>query len=472
MGRDVLVWLASVVLVGSVVARAQVQPTVGRSESGSGFKFDNVPAPSKSDAAAKATITVVDGTRDRNGGDVAVLNDGVIPRVDDQPRANFFFAAGTDGGRLLIDLGAAIDVKQVNTYSWHPAARGPQVYKLYGSDGSGDNFTKEPKRGTDPAAAGWKLVASVDTRPEEGEPGGQYAASVADPNGNLGKFRYLLMDVSPTEQEDGFGNTFYSEIDVVDAAAAEAPVAAAPAPEGRGNRNRGGGDRTLWQGDGPADPNGPKPISAKTGTGHEIVFDFSEAPELADWVTTELQPICVDWYPKIVAMLPSEGYEAPRKFTVYFRKNYRGVAAAAGNRIVCSIDWFKNNLEGEAAGAVVHEMVHVVQQYGRRPGAQRNPGWLVEGVADYIRWFLYEPESARPRPRADRANYNDSYRTTGHFLDYLMKKYDKEIVKKLNAAMRQGKYSEELWKELTGKTAEELGQEWKQTLGGAAEAAK
>ena len=462
---------ASVALAGLAPARAEVEPVVARGgEGGAAFKFDNVPAPSKSDAASKATVTVVDGTRDQNGGDVAVLTDGIVPRVDDQPRANFFFAAGTDGGRLLIDLGSAVDVKQVNTYSWHPAARGPQVYKLYGSDGSGEGFAREPKRGTDPQQAGWKLVATVDSRPKGGEPGGQYAVSVADPRGNLGKFRYLLMDVSPTQQEDGFGNTFYSEIDAVDAAAKEPPVAATAAAEGRGNRNRGGGggnDRSLWQGDGPADPNGPPPVTANTATGHEIVFDFSEAPELKDWVTTKLQPICVEWYPKIVAMLPSEGYEAPKKFTIYFRKNYRGVAAAAGNRIVCSIDWFRNNLDGEAAGAVVHEMVHVVQQYGRRPGARRNPGWLVEGVADYIRWFDYEPESARPKPRADRANYDDSYRTTGHFLDYLTKKYDKEIVKKLNAAMREGKYSDDLWKEITGRTADELGQEWKQTLSGA-----
>ena len=36
----------------------------------------------------------------------------------------------------------------------------------------------------------------------------------------------------------------------------------------------------------------------------------------------------------------------------------------------------------------MHELVHVVQQYRRRP-----PGWLVEGIPDYIRWYLYEPQS-------------------------------------------------------------------------------
>ena len=46
----------------------------------------------------------------------------------------------------------------------------------------------------------------------------------------------------------------------------------------------------------------------------------------------------------------------------------------------------------------------------------------------------------------------------------MTEKHDKDLVRKLNAAMREGKYKEEIWKELTGKTVEELGQEWKRSL--------
>ena len=73
------------------------------------------------------------------------------------------------------------------------------------------------------------------------------------------------------------------------------------------------------------------------------------------------------------------------------------MAATGGTRVTCAAEWFRRNLEGEAKGAVVHELVHVVQQYGRarrnNPDATRPPGWLVEGIPDYIRWFLYEPQS-------------------------------------------------------------------------------
>jgi hypothetical protein len=106
-----------------------------------------------------------------------------------------------------------------------------------------------------------------------------------------------------------------------------------------------------------------------------------------------------------------------------------------------------------------------VQRYGRTRGGTRNPGWLVEGIADYIRWFKYEPKPTGTRPRnPDRAKYTDSYRTTAGFLNFVVEKHDKEIVPKLNAAMRQGKYSADLWKEYTGKTADELWKEYVATL--------
>ena len=47
--------------------------------------------------------------------------------------------------------------------------------------------------------------------------GGQYGVSVADSNGAaIGRYRYLLFDIFRTESDDAFGNTFYSEIAVVE----------------------------------------------------------------------------------------------------------------------------------------------------------------------------------------------------------------------------------------------------------------
>src|SRR6185436_15169029 len=152
-------------------------------------------------------------------------------------------------------------------------------------------------------------------------------------------------------------------------------------------------------------------------------MDTTIAPDLTEWAEKELAPVVQQWYPKIVKMLPSEGYEAPTNVTIRFRDDMGGTpASAGGGRINCNAGWFKRNLKGEARGSVVHEMVHVVQNYGlaRRanPNATRMPGWLVEGLADYIRWFLYEPESkgAEITPRNfERAKFDASYRVTGNF---------------------------------------------------------
>jgi hypothetical protein len=233
-----------VILLSTFSAWAEVKTLVEHNDNDhatADFKFKNIPAPAKDDAGTKAKITIVDGVKDDNSGDTAKLNDGKGPSEHDQPDENFFFNYDTAGGRLLFDLGAPANVRQVNTYSWHPSTRGPQLYKLYASDGSGNGFNAQPKAGVDPAKAGWKLIASVDTRPKAGEEGGgQYGVSISDPAGDLGKFRYLLFDIARTGADEHFDNTFYSELDIVTdapAAKAEARVAAAVVVADAGGQN-------------------------------------------------------------------------------------------------------------------------------------------------------------------------------------------------------------------------------------------
>jgi hypothetical protein len=178
------------------------------------------------------------------------------------------------------------------------------------------------------------------------------------------------------------------------------------------------------------------------------------------------------WYPKIVAMLPSDDYSAPTNFSVKIRPG-NGVAATGGNRITANANWLKRELEGEAIGALLHEEVHVVQQYrgGRRnnPDYKRAPGWLVEGIPDYIRWFLYEPTSHGAdatyfRTRKNlKLSYDGLYRISANFLNYAIDTYGKnqDLLGKVNAACRQGKYSDDLWKEMTGKSIQELNGAWR-----------
>jgi len=175
------------------------------------FKFKTISSPVKDDAAANAKLMLIDGELDQGSAELSALVDGRLPNDEDEPGANVFFRAGSSGGRFRMDFTTPIDIARVNTYSWHPNSRGPQLYKLYGADGTEPKFNPDPKRGVDPATCGWKLIALVSTLPEKGDDGGQYAASVSD----VGTYRYLLFDCYVTELYDNFGNTFYSEIDVI-----------------------------------------------------------------------------------------------------------------------------------------------------------------------------------------------------------------------------------------------------------------
>jgi len=175
------------------------------------FRFKNIVSPMKDDAASTAKLTLIDGELDAGSAELSALTDGRLPSDEDEPGANVFFRAGSSGGRFRMDFGTAIDIARVNSYSWHPNTRGPQLYKLYAADDSAPQLNLNPKRGVDPASCGWKLIALVSTLSHEGDEGGQYAASVSD----VGKYRYLLFDCYITEYQDNWGNTFYSEIDVI-----------------------------------------------------------------------------------------------------------------------------------------------------------------------------------------------------------------------------------------------------------------
>jgi hypothetical protein len=207
---------------------------------------------------------------------------------------------------------------------------------------------------------------------------------------------------------------------------------------------------------GPANPPAPdrKPPVDPARHAVTVELDSSEAPEMEAWGKTT-QHILEQWYATVVEALPSEGFLPPKKI-VFTIRGGRGIAETGGSHIVAHAGWFKAHPEDR--GAIVHEMVHVVQAYGGR----RCPGWLVEGIADYVRFWIYEPGAPRHRVDPQRDHYTNGYQTTGAFLAWLVKTYDKEIVAKLNAACRQGQYKDELFQQYTGKDLAAL---WKEFAG-------
>lgn len=133
--------------------------------------------------------------------------------------------------------------------------------------------------------------------------------------------------------------------------------------------------------------------------------------------------------------------------------SYSGVAYAHNGKITISSEWLRKNPKD--LDVITHEIMHIVQGYPPNSG----PGWLTEGVADYVR-YLYgvDNEGAKwslPNFTAEQS-YENSYRITARFLLWISKNYNERFVIHLDDRMRKNSYSATLWKEYTGKTLDEL----------------
>lgn len=436
-------------LVGGIpsILAAETRVTLQASNSTQTFEGNSILPPAINDSGAHAQWKVLFGQVDRNAGPLNTIFDGSIPEDADQPQKNFFFAGGTKRAMLAADLGEPVGVREMTTYSWHPGVRALQVYTAYAAEGSEPNFAFPQSVEEDPQARGWKKLATVDTRTQSRQ-GGQHAARIDNPGATLGHFRHLLWVIEPSKSNDPFGQTFFSEIDVI--------------------TDR---DKTVER----IPPTATQSIQFATEDGrYHFTLDTTKAPMLSAWAEEKLKPVIIEWYPKVVSMLPSPDYTAADHVRFEFQPDtkMKGTPAyASGSTITLNTDWFRRELDREARGAVVHEMVHVVQRYPGRSraslGVVAPPGWIVEGIPDYIRWFLYEPQTrgAILSKRAlAKAKHDASYRTSANFIDWVIREKDRDgkLLEKLNAAARQGTYRSELWKELTGSTEEELAQAWRE----------
>lgn len=196
-------------------------------DSTAAFKFPTIEPPSDKDYAdasqGHASIRILRGKLHVNSGPPAVLLDGRGQSTADSPAQSFFFSDNTSG-MVLVRLGRSVNVRKVNTYSWHqdhdrPAIRirATQKYLLYGSN------DPEPPGVDHGIGNGWTLIARVNTdeffgMPEAEARPAQQGVSISAGQGPIGQYRYLLWDVRPTrsntETEPCTDNTFYGEFDV------------------------------------------------------------------------------------------------------------------------------------------------------------------------------------------------------------------------------------------------------------------
>ena len=180
----------------------------------------------------------------------------------------------------------------------------------------------------------------------------------------------------------------------------------------------------------------------------KVVTDSSDMPEAAPWLDAAKSTV-QQWFSPICQLLASQKYMAPKQIKLVVKKTLEAPAYTVGDTITVDGAWISTHPND--LGMIVHELTHVIQAYPDGP----KPGWLVEGIADYVRWWRYEPSPQVPR-FGPNATYHDSYRTTAAFLAWVSEHFDQRIVPALDLAMRNGQDPEPLFKQLTGHTEQEL----------------
>ena len=142
-----------------------------------------------------------------------------------------------------------------------------------------------------------------------------------------------------------------------------------------------------------------------------------------------------------------------QKVQLIIDPSYDGVAATANATIRCSPKWLKEHPED--IDVITHEAMHIVQDYHKGP----TPGWLTEGIADYVR-FKYGVNNEKGDwslpPYKSTQHYTNAYRVTARFLVWVEENVDNKIIDEMNKAAYSGLYKEILWQKYTGKTLDQL----------------
>jgi hypothetical protein len=155
-------------------------------------------------------------------------------------------------------------------------------------------------------------------------------------------------------------------------------------------------------------------------------------------------------YPKLAKEYNPKTLKA---VTFFIDTAYKGVAATSNGVIIYSPVYMSKH-PGDI-DVVTHEGMHIVQNYGRSVG----PGWLTEGIADYVRYkFGIDNPGAKwtlPELKPEHS-YKNSYRITARFFVWMEKTVKPGMIKTIDQQLRDHTYTAESWNKLTGKNLDEL----------------
>ena len=183
--------------------------------------------------------------------------------------------------------------------------------------------------------------------------------------------------------------------------------------------------------------------------GYELTFESNYAA-LDPALKQRLISTFFEVYPKLAK---EYNPNTLKKVSFLVDTSYDGVAAASDGKVVYSSMWMDKHPED--IDVVTHEVMHIVQDYGNSVG----PGWLTEGIADYVRFkFGIDNAGAKwvlPALKPEH-HYQNSYRITARFFHWIEKNVKAGTVKAVDASLRDHSYTPAIWTTLTGKDLDML----------------
>src|SRR5437773_7936733 len=184
--------------------------------------------------------------------------------------------------------------------------------------------------------------------------------------------------------------------------------------------------------------------------------DFSEAPEMKE-LAERTRRIGNAMYPRVLEVLGADTAKLPKQFDIIFKKQtWRGNPGVTfGRRIRLNADWVSKNPAGLDM-ILIHEMAHVAQAY-KWYNWFNTPSYWAEGMADYARFKLGYTNGWRcPQCSVEFPHFTSGYACAGAFLLFLDATCGSNVVRQLNAELRQGRYSDRFFAKATGRNLDEL----------------
>lgn len=186
-----------------------------------------------------------------------------------------------------------------------------------------------------------------------------------------------------------------------------------------------------------------------TRQGYTLVF-INQNAVFDPWVQQRMIGCFFTVYPKQVKLYNRQSL---KQVIIIIDTAYKGVAATDNGIVRVNPEWMRQHPED--IDVVTHEVMHIVQSYPEDAG----PGWVTEGIADYVRYRFGVNNAAAGWSLPaynEKQRYDNAYRITARFFVWIEQHHTKGVVVKLDKAMRTKTYTDYFWKKTTGKTIDEL----------------